>query len=174
MSNAKRLLQFLTFSERPLRIEEAVDALAVDITAKPRFDIKHRMPNPREITSYCASLVVAVVRQEDERESGKFITELQLAHFSVKEYLLSGAIKTSLAADLHETSARNAIAETCLAYLLELDNSQYPEQLRASHPLAEEKETTVLISCHADVKHAQGLFAILQDETFLDLKDLRT
>lgn len=37
---ATRLLQFLTFSEQPLRIDEAVDAVAVKIGDKPNFDPK--------------------------------------------------------------------------------------------------------------------------------------
>lgn len=37
---ANRILQFLLFSKRPLRIEEAVDAIAVDPEGDPHFDPK--------------------------------------------------------------------------------------------------------------------------------------
>src|SRR5690242_4625253 len=49
LAKATRLLQFLAFSERPLRIDEAVDILAVDCTQKPRFKTENRMPKPEEI-----------------------------------------------------------------------------------------------------------------------------
>ena len=62
--NAIRILQFLTYSERPLRIEEAVDALAVDHQGDPHFERKYRMRDPREITRYCSSLVVLVSAKE--------------------------------------------------------------------------------------------------------------
>ncbi len=47
LRDVKRLLQFLVFSEQPLQIGEAVDALAVDSTRKPRFDIKNRTLDQR-------------------------------------------------------------------------------------------------------------------------------
>lgn len=53
--NATRLLQFLTFSERPLQLEEAVDIDAVDLEEKHRFNADYRMPEPDEISIYCSS-----------------------------------------------------------------------------------------------------------------------
>ncbi|KKA19770.1 Uncharacterized protein T310_6236 [Rasamsonia emersonii CBS 393.64] len=61
---AIRILQFLSFSNRSLLIEEAVDAIAVDPEGVPRFDPKNRMPVPREISRYCSSLVVVVNRKK--------------------------------------------------------------------------------------------------------------
>src|SRR5271170_3834860 len=46
--NAIRILQFLTYSERPLSIEEAVDAIAVGTEGDPYFNPRYRMPDPRE------------------------------------------------------------------------------------------------------------------------------
>jgi hypothetical protein len=58
-----RILQLLIFSERPLRIEEAVDAIAVDTEGNPYFNPDHRMPIPREILYYCSSLVVVSTKK---------------------------------------------------------------------------------------------------------------
>lgn len=122
-----RILQFLTFSERPLRIDEAVDAIAVQIEERPRFDSENRMPVPKEILGYCSSLVAVVSRREDndddnddddDNRGGKTVTEIQLAHFSVKEYLVSDRLKTDIAKYLEEIAARASIAEVCLAYSL--------------------------------------------------------
>ncbi|KAH7016244.1 ankyrin repeat-containing domain protein [Microdochium trichocladiopsis] len=117
MDCAKRLLQFLAYSERPLRIEEAVDALAVDPDCQPRFDPRNRMPDAEEVARYCSSLVV-LVRQEDHR-SGTMIVEIQLAHFSVQEYLVSARVHESMAADLEKTNAKAEIVRVCLSYLID-------------------------------------------------------
>ncbi len=121
LQKARRLLQFLVFSERPLRIDEAVDVLAVDSTQQPRFCPKNRIAKPEEITAYCGSFVI-IVRQDDNEKEAK--SELQLAHFSVKEYFLSSEVEDTFAEALQEANARAVIAETCLIYLLELDASQ--------------------------------------------------
>lgn len=52
-----RLLQILTWSERPLLIEEAVDYLAVELDSVLGFDKENRLPVPKEIMRFCSSLV---------------------------------------------------------------------------------------------------------------------
>lgn len=150
--HTRRLLQFLTFSERPLTIKEAVDAIAVDTDNKPRFDPKNRMPVPEEIVSYCSSLVVLTVRALKEREfhqlmgyypdfaygeTEETIQELQLAHLSVKDYLLSERVPQGFAKDFNEATARASIAQVCLAYLLELEEILRVEEFRQSYWLAQ-------------------------------------
>ncbi|KAI9036965.1 uncharacterized protein KD926_001135 [Aspergillus affinis] len=122
---AIKLLQFLTYSVKPLRLEEAVDVLMVDPTLDPPFDSRLRMPNPREITGICLSLV-SLVEWERNRET---ILKLQLAHSSVQQYLSSKRLgeetfpeSTSdkvakLRDELSETRARGSITKICLAYL---------------------------------------------------------
>ncbi|PMB70810.1 Vegetative incompatibility protein HET-E-1 [Beauveria bassiana] len=61
-SRAIRLLQLLVYSERPLRLDEAVDAVAVEPASEARFDPANRMPVPQEIVQYCAGLVTLTVR----------------------------------------------------------------------------------------------------------------
>ncbi|KAK4059302.1 hypothetical protein Trihar35433_11055 [Trichoderma harzianum] len=118
--HARRLLQFLAFSERPLTIEEAVDALAVDIDAAN---------SPR--------LVVLTVKTTVKARGNEAIQELQLAHLSVKDYLLSNRVPQSFAKDFNEATARASIAQVCLAYLLELDKRFPVEKLRQSYWLAQ-------------------------------------
>jgi len=86
LRRTKRLLQFLAYSDWPLWIAEAIDVLAVDSSLKS--DIKNRMPNPVDITKQCGSLIVAV-EGEKHHDRKECTTTLQLAHFSVREYLLS-------------------------------------------------------------------------------------
>ncbi|KAF2259137.1 hypothetical protein CC78DRAFT_586295, partial [Lojkania enalia] len=121
------ILQLITFSERPLRIEEAIDAIAVDIKEDPHFCPKYRTPNPQEISRYCSSLVAVVPVTEHSNGKYKNYVELQLIHFSVKEYLMSNRLDSDIAPDFQKTTASTAIAKTCLAYLLHF-NQEIPSR----------------------------------------------
>ncbi|KAK4206260.1 ankyrin repeat protein [Rhypophila decipiens] len=132
---AKRLLQFLTYSERPLRLEEAVDAVTVDIGSRPRFDTRNRVFIPKEVVQYCSSLVTLV--SKDESGDGTARVEIQLAHFSVKQYLVSDRLEADMASDLKEIPARTAIVNVCLSYLLELDRSCGPSKAIKTYHLAQ-------------------------------------
>jgi ankyrin repeat protein len=165
--SAVRILQFLTYSERPLSVAEAVDAIAVDINEKPNFDPKHRMPDPDEILIYCSSLVVIVpmlvnvddrliddedsdknsekdensdkIQPDAQKAPGKHMKTmfvLQLAHFSVKEYLTSNRFYGPLSSELHETTARVSIAVVCLSYLLQFDRYLSHRKIVAEFPFA--------------------------------------
>lgn len=91
----------MIWSERPLRIEEAVDYLAVDPGSEPGFDEKNRMPVPKEIVRLCSSLVVIVEVSQPKRVYSQMDVveypiptthEIRLSHFSVKEYFTSGRL----------------------------------------------------------------------------------
>jgi hypothetical protein len=134
---AIRILQFLTYSERPLRIEEAVDAIAVETEEDPYFDIKDRLPDPWEISCYCSSLVVVVSAKEHSYNKDDKPVELQLAHFSVKEYLTSNRLNNDIAQKFQEVVAKASIATVCLAYLLHLDLDLPTKELKKTFPLAQ-------------------------------------
>lgn len=63
--------------------------LAVQPAETPRFDSKNRMPKLLEISRYCSSLVFLTTRAADQGD----VLEMQLAHFSVKEYFLSNSLE---------------------------------------------------------------------------------
>ena len=123
-----RILQFLTFSERLLSVKEIVDAIAVDTEAEPYFDARNRMPDPQEVSRYCSSLVAV-----DSTGSGDV---LQLAHFSVKEYLTSDRLDSGLAPAFHKVTASASIARVCVAYLLHFNEIISPEEAATRFPLA--------------------------------------
>jgi hypothetical protein len=135
--DAIRILQFLTFSERPLTIKEAVDAIVVDPSRNPQFDPELRLPIPREILKICSSLVSFVTRPANRNGREEALMELQLAHFSVKEYLMSGRVEEAFQEGITETSARRSITKVCLAYLSHLDEKRPIKEIRAAFPLAE-------------------------------------
>ncbi|KAH0271012.1 Pfs, NACHT and ankyrin domain protein, partial [Aureobasidium melanogenum] len=127
----------------PLRIEELVDAIAVQPDARPSFDPNNRMPEPRDILRICSSLVVCIQRPYKYREvefisadnnnqDGEMgVAELQLAHFSVKEYLVSDRITSPFSNCLADGTTRASLATLCLAYFSDLDHSLSPDKLQA-------------------------------------------
>ena len=124
-----KVLQWLCFAQRSLTLNEMVDALAVAFVDGAKFDPDERYPDPRDILSRCSSLVSLT-------EGGV----LQLAHFSVKEYLLSDRIQNSKASfyAIVELDANHLIAESCLAYLLQFKTIDCPnESTIKNYPLAQ-------------------------------------
>ncbi|KAK6543455.1 hypothetical protein TWF694_000201 [Orbilia ellipsospora] len=127
------ILQFLTYSKRPLTLAEAVDAIAVHLDQNPVFRPEFRMQVAEEITMICPSLIsLASLKIEDAITTG-----LQLAHFSVKEYLLSSEVELGFKNAMREVDARASITETCLAYLGHLSyvDRKAPDEIKRAFPL---------------------------------------
>jgi len=101
----------------------------------------------------CPSLLSALAkRPSDHDDAEEFKIEpgslkesdstfwVTLAHFSVKEYLISTRIQQSDVKfyGIGEVEANTAIAETCLAYLLQFDQPDPPsETVYEDFPLVE-------------------------------------
>ena len=109
-----KILQWLVYSLRPLRIEEIVEVIAVDPKEHPRFDPDRRFLDPDEVLAICPSLITLVFI---DNPWGDDITEVKLAHFSVKEYLVSERVHDSWYS-IQEMDAHLSIAEICVAYLV--------------------------------------------------------
>ena len=152
-----KMLQWLTFSARPLRLEELSEIVAIDVHETPRFDPERRWPEPREIMAICSSLVTLTAIDNSDSDDDYdddydvdvgYLTEwsgsasgegsqdlpirrskdskyVRLAHFSVKEYLVSDRIQHSIAIhySVQEMVSHGVLAEDCIAYLLQFDNS---------------------------------------------------
>ncbi|KAM6537139.1 hypothetical protein FALCPG4_003085 [Fusarium falciforme] len=84
-SGAIRLLQFLVYAKRPLKLSEAIEVIATQIDREPRrFYVGNRLFSGADVLRYCPSLVLIA----DVTRYGETVQELHLAYFSVKEYLL--------------------------------------------------------------------------------------
>ena len=114
---ALKILQWLSYSARPLQIEEVAEVVAIDFEGTPRYNAEKRLLEPRDILRICSSLVTT---DSDSNSNG---TQVRLAHSSVKEYLVSERIQAGSAAAYRilEIPANVFIAEVCLAYLLQFD-----------------------------------------------------
>lgn len=116
--NASRIFQWLCFSKRPMRLDEMVDVLATDSLSGSSFRPEARLLDPRDILTICSTLVNVTTTAESD--SSTETQELRLAHFSVKEYLISDRLKKTPMYHYHITpiSANVSMAQTCLTYLL--------------------------------------------------------
>ncbi|EWC43627.1 hypothetical protein DRE_01514 [Drechslerella stenobrocha 248] len=140
--NAITILQFLTYSERPLGVDEAVDAIAVNLEGSPYFHPDYRMPDASEILHYCSGLVVEVLVPIEAYWNGTErprLVELRLAHLSVKEYLTShrlGEVDTSIAQSLQISNAKASMAKICLGYMLSFNINLTANDLVEALPFA--------------------------------------
>ncbi|KAM3528022.1 hypothetical protein MY4038_006082 [Beauveria bassiana] len=132
--HAIRILQFLTYSERPLRIDEAVDAVTVRLTDPPRFEPRYRLEDPKMIVCYCPGFAV-LVEAYDQREK-KHVIELQLAHLSVEEYFKSDKLETDVAGYFEKVAAAKTLTEICVSYLMTLRGPILRRQLLEQYPFA--------------------------------------
>lgn len=135
---AFKVLQWLSYSTRPLELAEVAEVVAIDIEGSPRFDAANRFPEPRDILTICSSLISL----EDETVSDSHHDDnriiVRLAHLSVKEYLSSNAILSgeSRRYSIQEIKANISICNDCLAYLLEFDGlKSLTSQILNDYPL---------------------------------------
>lgn len=127
---AVRILQWLVFSGRPLTLEELAEVVAIDIARDPIFDREEVLEDPSETLEICSSLVTRAtyttpIYGMDEVSTRQVIV---LAHYSVKEYLVSDRIERSLAKRyrFNNDSCHSMMAKACLGYL---DQFQWVEPL---------------------------------------------
>ncbi|KAF7984821.1 hypothetical protein HWV62_11848 [Athelia sp. TMB] len=106
----RHILHWLAFSARALKLREIAEVVSVDFEAEhgPTYNPKCRFGNPTAVLTVCSGLVT---------ETDGIV---KLAHLSVKEFLMSNNIKAGAIAffGINERVSNSAIAQTCLAYLL--------------------------------------------------------
>ncbi|EGU87923.1 hypothetical protein FOXB_01609, partial [Fusarium oxysporum f. sp. conglutinans Fo5176] len=155
-SSAIRLLQFLVYTKRPLRLAEAIEVIATEIDQEPRgFDVDGRLSLKADVLRYCPSLVI-IAKVTKYAET---VEELHLAHFSVKEYLLEQALF-----DLE--SASNVITRTCLTYLGDIKNNC--STIRSDFPMARyaaESWMDYAVSAETSEDIVRTTVSFLRDET---------
>jgi ankyrin repeat protein len=123
------LLQCLTVSTRPLRVDELAEVLALDFDAADDgipVPNKGWLPDDGEqgVLSVCSSLIVVV--DGFDYNVGRKTRAVQFAHFSVKEFLTSDRL-ADIKADISRfyirlEPAHTVIARVCLATLLQSDH----------------------------------------------------
>ncbi|KEQ59894.1 ankyrin, partial [Aureobasidium melanogenum CBS 110374] len=114
------VLNLLVWSDYTFSTIEIVDAIAVNLDEDPGFNPKHRMPVPREVLRLCSSLVVVSkdIHYLGGYKENKSTDVVRLAHFSVKEYLISDHVSKACGSLLSESVARAYLARLCLTYVI--------------------------------------------------------
>lgn len=127
---ARRILSWLAFSVRVLRLSEVAEIVALDADADIAYDHGAKLEDPEDALRICQSLVIT---SPMDRLNDKYPAESKadclvlLAHYSVKEYLVSERIKhgsTSLYA-LRPLDVNRQLTEACLAYILQMHQHKY-------------------------------------------------
>ncbi|KAF7971615.1 hypothetical protein HWV62_20716 [Athelia sp. TMB] len=127
----KRFLMWLAFANRPLEVDELAEVVTVDFSSAdglPSYDRDLRYDDAKNALVVCSSFVT------------EFEGTVKLAHMSMKEYLLSKRIESGTAAffSINEALSHSLIAQTCLAYLLDLGKVSNPVEstIQSDFPLA--------------------------------------
>jgi len=134
-SQIREILTLIALSKRPLRLGEILEFIAFNTETKS-FDEEKRFIEPLDILDICSSLVIfvnqssedsghdtgdagnGVDKEDDGDEDFKVLRkELQFAHYSVKEFLISERTSTN-PFHISESYAHTLIAERCVRYLL--------------------------------------------------------
>jgi hypothetical protein len=132
-----RILQWLTFSARPLSVEEIAEVVAIDVARDPAFDRDEVLEDPLEALNICSSLVT-IVTNEQQRRSRPAECIITLAHYSVQEYLVSDRIKQGQAKQysMRKLECHNAITKGCLRYLTHLQQPLSTTEILKNFALA--------------------------------------
>ncbi|KAJ4300817.1 hypothetical protein N0V90_002905 [Kalmusia sp. IMI 367209] len=134
---AIRILQWLTFSARPLTVEEIAEVVAIDVTRDPAFNRDEVLEDPLEALNICSSLITITMNKPKptvrlrRRPVQRIVA---LAHYSVQEYLVSNRIKQGSAKQysMQEVECQNAITRGSLKYLTQFQQPLSTEILEAS------------------------------------------
>jgi hypothetical protein len=124
---AIRILQWLTFSARPLSVEEVAEVVAIDIARDPAFDRDKVLIDPLEALDICSSLVIITTNRSAQQL-------IALAHYSVQEYLVSDRIKQGQAKQysMREVECQKAITKGSLKYLVQFQQPVSDELFKVS------------------------------------------
>jgi ankyrin repeat protein len=129
--HAYRLFQCLVVAIRPLRVEELAELFAIEFEgdAGPNLKDGWRPEDPEDaVLSACSTLITVI-----ENKGSKIV---QFSHFSVKEYLTSDRVRTSIGRyHIPLDAAHTILARACLTVLLQLDEDVDKKRLEG-FPLA--------------------------------------
>ena len=103
----------LSVARKPLSPQALIDAIAVDLEGSGRVDQNHKLQDVSDILEICVCLV------DNFTDQGKGF--VQIAHFSVLEYLQSDRIKEQEAATfaLDHQACHLEITRICIIYVLD-------------------------------------------------------
>jgi Ankyrin repeats (3 copies) len=98
--------------------------VAIDPGRDSAFDRQEVLEDPLDILNICSSLVTLATPEESVLHRGSMSTRkvVLLAHYSVKEYLISARCRQDLY-KMQNAACNEFIAKSCLKYLLQFQSS---------------------------------------------------
>jgi ankyrin repeat protein len=158
---ALRVLQWVVFSVIPLTIDQVAEVVAIDVKRDIAFDRDEILQDPLEVFNICSSLITINTiyfdhdgynsiddgydSSDDVYDSGDDDKDeirpakrqiIELAHYSVKEYLVSDRISAGRAArySMRDNVCHDTITASCLGYLLQFQEPELePDILQSFH-----------------------------------------
>ncbi|KAI4171718.1 MAG: hypothetical protein LQ346_008715, partial [Caloplaca aetnensis] len=117
-----KILQLLVCSNEPITVAEAAETITIELDSTPQVDLERRLVEPDDVMTMCSALVVLETQEDSAYGRGPV---LRLAHFSIREFLLSTRIQGGIVSHWHmdDISSHLFIARLFIAYLffLEID-----------------------------------------------------
>ena len=144
VTDTKTFLRWFAFSTRPMTLKEVAETVVVDLNSESGSvcDYERRYISDQNVLERCSGLIAeskgmnlsGTILYFLNYETGK----VKLAHFSIKEYLVSKYLCTGAASSFHLTEELShlLIAQTCLVYLLQLDTFRVENDVNEHFPLA--------------------------------------
>jgi hypothetical protein len=138
---ALEILTWLTYAERPLTTTEVLQVTGILMDDELHFDEDEVLEEPVDILRICSSLVSIVADTKDstgdsdddvtndegfhsDTNPKSDLTYVRLAHFSVKEYLVSG--RPCIARyRLQDQEPHDMLAKCCLVYLFRFHEDEW-------------------------------------------------
>jgi hypothetical protein len=130
-AHAHRMLQCLVVAVRPLEVKELAELLAFEYDAAPGGIPKYRPAlrlddQTQAVLSTCSSLVT-IIDHKHRYPFRQTIQIVQFSHLSVKEFLVSNRLASSLGDDMSQyhirlASAHTTLTQACLGLLLHSDD----------------------------------------------------
>ena len=143
IKDASRIFTLLCFASRPLTLRELIDGIAVEINESIGLNKDYRLEDYNDIHNICPGFIdinLAADQTSETYDEKNLSLTVQIAHFSVQEYLESIRIRHQRAAifGLTSVTAHAEIAQICLVYLLEHDlaRSELDQSILKEYPLA--------------------------------------
>lgn len=137
--DARRILQCLISAFYPLDLKEVAEIVAINPFQGPIIDFDNKLYDPQDVLTICSSLVSVIpstrgLLDRNTQEEKFAFKELRLAHYSVKEYLISNRVDGALAPmySIDERLAHDAMAGFCIRYLLQFDQDDLGRGLPGS------------------------------------------
>ena len=126
VEDVRRVLCCLIYSYYPVAVEELAEIVAVDAEGEDYYDDRNCLNEPRDILTVCSGLVTtARSRRITLMGDAQIpIEEVRLAHYSVKEYLVSDRSNSQRSAEfrIEERLAHETLANLALRYLIHCHN----------------------------------------------------